>query len=412
MNATDLQSSPNPLSRDYSRFRVSERLLLTGHSHQAWPDCGFAAQQQAWLDAAELVDDKWPRVFAKVEEVRRGYARLLGGPPPYPQPLSPGGARGATSEADADIALDQNTLELVVRFISALPLRSRPRLVSTNGEFHTLRRLLDRLAEEDGIEVVRVASDPVATLAERLSAAIDDRTAAAFCSTVMFRTAHIVPGLPHLAATCQYHGAELLLDAYHHLNVVPFNPTGLERAYVVGGGYKYCQLGEGVCFLRLPEDCTLRPITTGWFTEFDELASKSSTQVGYGRGAMRFAGATFDPTSYYRAAAVFAYLAERGLTPTLLREVSQHQVRLLAERFDALDLDPAMIRRDRTAPLEEVGGFLVLVSPQAGAICTKLKEAGVWTDHRGDALRLGPAPYLSDAQLIEAMERLVRVIKV
>src|SRR5687768_6841262 len=109
------------LAADYSRFRVAERLLLTGHSHPAWPDCGFVAQQQAWLDAAELVDDKWPRAFAKADDVRRGYARLLG-------------------EPDADVALDQNTLDLVVRFLSALPWRTRPRIVSTDGEFHTIRR--------------------------------------------------------------------------------------------------------------------------------------------------------------------------------------------------------------------------------------------------------------------------------
>ena len=49
----------NDLARHYSRFRVTERVLLTGHSHQAWPDAGFEAQQRAWLDAAALVDDKW-----------------------------------------------------------------------------------------------------------------------------------------------------------------------------------------------------------------------------------------------------------------------------------------------------------------------------------------------------------------
>ena len=40
------------LAVHYSRFRVSDRILLTGHSHQAWPDVGVAAQQRAWLDAA------------------------------------------------------------------------------------------------------------------------------------------------------------------------------------------------------------------------------------------------------------------------------------------------------------------------------------------------------------------------
>ena len=38
----DLFREPNALAPHYSRFRVAERLLLTGHSHQAWPDCGFA----------------------------------------------------------------------------------------------------------------------------------------------------------------------------------------------------------------------------------------------------------------------------------------------------------------------------------------------------------------------------------
>jgi len=394
MRPDDLYASPNALAGDYARFRVGERHLLTGHSHQAWPDLGFAAQQQAWLDAAEFVDDKWSLAFARADDVRRGYGRLLG-------------------EPDGDIALGQNTLELVTRFVSALPLRTRPRLVSTDGEFHTIRRLLDRFAEGGEVEAVRVAAEPADSLAGRLATAVDDRTAAVLCSSVLFQTARIVPGLPNLAATCARHGSELLIDAYHHLNVVPFDRTGLERAYVVGGGYKYCQLGEGACFLRLPPGCALRPVTTGWFTEFDELAVPAGgrTGVGYGRGGMRFAGATFDPTSYYRAAAVFVFFRERGLTPEMLRTVSQHQIGLLNERFDALDLDPALIRRDRSVPLERVGGFLVLWSDRAGEISRRLKEEGVWTDYRGNGLRLGPAPYLSDGQLVEAMERLGRVCR-
>src|SRR5262249_10454099 len=69
------------------------------------------------------------------------------------------------------------------------------------------------------------------------------------------------------------HGASLLVDAYHHLNVVPFDihAMGLETAFVTGGGYKYCQLGEGNAFLRLPEKCRLRPVITGWFSEFAAL---------------------------------------------------------------------------------------------------------------------------------------------
>src|SRR5690349_22426110 len=72
-----LYRTPNALAPHYSRFGVSTRILLTGHSHQAWPDCGFEAQQQAWLDAARLVDDKWERAFEQADRVRQGFARLL-----------------------------------------------------------------------------------------------------------------------------------------------------------------------------------------------------------------------------------------------------------------------------------------------------------------------------------------------
>src|SRR4029453_12652908 len=141
-------------------------------------------------------------------------------------------------------------------------------------------------------------------------------------------TAEIVDGLDRVAAACAHHNVPLLVDAYHHLNVVPFDlgGLGLDRAFVVGGGYKYCQLGEGNCFLRLPADCELRPVLTGWFSEFGELAhAKRLGDVRYPPGAARFAGATSDPTSHYRAARVFGFHEEMGLTPEVLRATSQRQ---------------------------------------------------------------------------------------
>jgi kynureninase len=388
-----LYASPNALAGDYSRFRVAERVLLTGHSHQAWPDRGFEGQARAWEDAARLVDDKWPAAFERAERVRRGYGRLLGAP--------------AT-----EVALGASTFELVARFLSALPLRDRPRLVTTDLEFHTLRRLLDRLAEA-GVEVVQVAALPADSAAERLAAAVDGRTAAVLASSVYYLHAHIVVGLGRVAEACSAAGAEILVDAYHHLNVVPFSLTaeGLEDAFVTGGGYKYCQLGEGNAFLRVPPGREWRPVLTGWFAEFETLADPGQgRRVAYGTGAAAFAGATYDPTSHYRAAEVFDFFAEHGLEPELLRRVSQHQVGLLAERFDALDADPAVIDRERDVPLEGLGGFLALRSPHAGRLEAELRARGVWADHRGDTLRLGPAPYLADRQLEDGVAALGEVV--
>ncbi len=392
LSIEDLRAASNPLAADYTSFRVADRLLFTGHSHQAWPDVGLVAQQRAWSDAAELVDGKWEVAAEKAEFVREGFRGWMGG-------------------CDGDLALDVNTHALVVRFLSALPLKSRPRLVTTDGEFHSIRRQLDRLAEE-GVEVVRVAAHPVGTLSERVAAEVDDQTSAVLVSSVLFQSGLIVPQLDTVARACDRYGAELLVDAYHSLGAVPFSLEGLEQAFVVGGGYKYLQLGEGNCVLRVPPRSTHRPVITGWFAEFGELADERVPgEVRYGVGPARFAGSTYDPTSHYRAAAVMDFFTERGLDASLLREISQHQVGLLVDAVLALDLDPDVIALEAEVALEMRGGFLALRSPVAGDLSAALLARGVRTDYRGTTLRFGPAPYLRDDQILEAVRVLGDVVR-
>ncbi|MCY3621432.1 MAG: aminotransferase class V-fold PLP-dependent enzyme [Gammaproteobacteria bacterium] len=369
---------------------MGERILLTGHSHQAWPDVAFDAQMQAWKDAAGYVDGKWELAAAIADEVREGYRRLLDDP-------------------DGHIALGQNTHELVTRFLSALPLRDRPRVVTTDGEFHTVRRQLARLQEE-GLEVVQAGTSgslpAPGAIAEAVIDALDDRTAAVVISSVLYRNGLIVEGLDEVAKACEHVGASLLVDAYHSINAVPFSVAGmgLERAFVVGGGYKYCQFGEGVCFLRIPADCSLRPVLTGWFSEFGELADNPGTgAVAYGDGPLRFAGSTYDPVAHYRARAVLQFFQSKRLTPFLLRAVSQAQLARLTKGIDALELNPTVLSWNRDLPLERRGGFLALDALDAAKLAARLRSRDVFTDHRGTVLRLGPAPYVTDAQLDDAV---------
>jgi kynureninase len=390
----DLARSPNALAPYYSRFRVADRLLLTGHSHQAWPDVAREGQLEAYDDAAELVDGKWDRAFARADDVRGGFRRLLS---------DPGG----------DIALGASTHDVVIRFLSTLDLERRRRVVTSTGEFHTLRRQLARLAEA-GIDVDWVAAEPAATLAERLAAAVDDRTAAVLVSAVLFETARVVHHLDALADACRHRGAELLVDAYHALGVVPFpiHALGLSDAWVVGGGYKYLQLGEGNCFLRLPAHADrLRPVVTGWYADFDTLPEQTHpAPIAYGPGPQRFAGATYDPTSHYRAARVFRFFDEHGLTPELLHGSYRHQIEVLTREFDALGVPDGVITRDRATPVSAFGGFLALETPDASGLQAALRERDVSADSRGRFLRLGPAPYLSDSQLEAAVGVLGEVV--
>ena len=358
------------------------RLLLTGHSHQAWPDVAREGLLEAFTVAAEHVDDKWGAVFAAQDELRVHIAARIGCLPD-------------------EIAFAPNTHELVVRFLSAMPLAKRPHVVTTTGEFHSAFRQLRRLAEE-GVEVTFVPAEPAHTLAERLASAVTERTSAVIVSTVLFGTSTVVPDLERLVERATRLGAHVLLDAYHAFDIVPFAVPA--RAFLVTGGYKYAQWGEGVCFLRVPAGCDLRPVYTGWFAGYAQLSDRRTEgAVAYAAdGATRFAGSTFDPASTFRARAVARFFDAHAMTVDALRATSLAQTaRILA---GARDLPGITI----ATPLADAdrGGFVALRTARAPELSAALREDGVFTDARGDLLRLGPAPYVTDAEIDEALSLL------
>ncbi len=187
----------------YGRFLASGRVLLTGHSHQAWPDVARDAMLEAFDDAARFVDDKWDEaVFPRVQAVGEAVLDRLG-----------------LGRGDA-IAFGRSTHELVFRLLSCLPLGERPRIVTTDAEFHSMRRQLTRLAEE-GVPVAWVPGRPRAELPDRLLEALTPGTAMLALSAVLFEDAYVVPRLGEILARAVEVGAIVLVDAYHAFNVVP-----------------------------------------------------------------------------------------------------------------------------------------------------------------------------------------------
>lgn len=389
----DLKKNPNPLSAYYSKFRVNERILLTGHSHQAWPDCALGGMLECFEDAALYVDDKWDKALQKADDVRKGFAKLIDDNPD-------------------NIVLGANTHDLLIRFISALNFTKRRKIITTDSEFHTVRRQLDRLGE-NWFEIVKVPAEPINNLSERIINEIDDNTLAVIASKVFFNNSLIFKDIGLIEPTCIKYGAYLIVDLYHTLNVVPFsiNVEGLTNSIMIGGGYKYCQLGEGNCFMRIPPDNDFRPLITGWYSEFTALADKKKPgEVNYGRDYWKFAGSTYDPVSHYRASAVFRFFKVQNLTPDLFRKISRHQIDLLANEFDFYNFNPKIIKHRKDLPLNDFGGFISFSSPVAGKLSFELKKYDIYTDYRGDYLRMGTAPYLSDTQIITAIQKLNHII--
>ena len=358
--------------------------MLTGHSHQAWPDVAREGVLQCWDDAAARVDDKWGPAFEAAEAVRAAVARQW------------------SCSAD-ELALGQNTHELVTRFLSALDLRAKPRVVTTSGEFHSMFRQLSRLAEE-GLEVVFVDKEPLGSLAERLAESVDQRTAALMCSTVLFETS--TDGARGCAETAlsAAHRAGAASAARQPITNSTCMPISCRRVrrrpsvHHVGGGYKYAQWGEGCCFLRVPPEDTSRPLYTGWFASFAGLADpRDGRAVGYGeRAADRFAGSTYDPTSHYRARAVIDFFGEQGLDVATLRAISLRQTGRVIAGLEGYEI---------ATPTDDArrGGFVSVRVPDASRVVSALRERGVFTDARGELLRFGPAPYVTDDEIDRAL---------
>jgi kynureninase len=381
-------SEIDTLRASYSAFLRPGRTLLTGHSHQAWPDVAREAQASYFDESAGWVDDKWGEaIFPRIERVSRQILARMGFP-----------------DNDA-LAFGRSTHELVFRLLSCLRWAERPRVVATTSEFHSLYRQLTRL-EEEGVEVVWVDGWPRATLAERLLAAIDERTALVAVSAVFFEDSFVLPELGAIVERAVACGAIPLVDAYHAFNVVPLDlGPAAEQAFITSGGYKYAQFGEGICWLRVPPGCQLRPVYTGWFADFAALGhERGRGPVSYGPGGERFAGATFDPTPFYRAEAVLKHFDNFGLDVPTLRRISLGQTERLIEALRG--------SVEVVSPLEPArrGGFVSLRVPQAERAVRALRERGVLVDARGDLLRLGPAPYSTDEELLAGASAVREVV--
>ena len=256
------------------------------------------------------------------------------------------------------------------------------------------------------MDVTWIDALPAATLGERLAEAVTARTAAVLTSTVLFETSSVVPHLAGLVSTARAAGAEVLLDAYHAFSTVPFTlaSLGAADAFVVGGGYKYAQWGEGTCFLRVPPR-PFRPVFTGWFAGFSDLAARSEGLTYGSAGAEVFAGSTYDPVSHYRARAVIRFFEQQAMTVEALRETSLRQTQRLIE-----GLEGAQVVTPREPELR--GGFVAIRSPRAAQWVSELHAKGILTDSRGELVRLGPAPYLTDDDLdrgIKAVRRLAGI---
>ena len=297
------------------------------------------------------------------------------------------------------IVFASNTHDFLIRLAAACPRSSNQlRVLTSDGEFHSARRQFARWSEDGWFVEDRIAAEPFDDFGERFEAAARSGDYdMIFVSQVLFGSGRILNNVEALASLARPEGPWVVIDGYHAFMALekPFRSGG-RTAFHLGGGYKYAMSGEGCAFLHAPPDFGSRPPITGWYAEFDDL-TLAPGMVGYAPDAMRFMGATFDPSALYRFAAVRRMLAENGLTTARISDHVEQLQRQLLQSIAGTALGDAELLN----PLD--GGqharFLAFRSPQAARWCAELEARNCITDVRGDVIRVGLALYHDDEDI-------------
>lgn len=351
------------------------RLHFAAHSHHLWPDASFEGHVECWQDAAEKADSKWDKVMDAVWPEAQGHvAAELG------------------SEDSSAVLFASNTHDFLIRIHAACPRRSAGplKVLTSDGEFHSARRQFARWAEEEQIILDKVAAEPTADFSERfLAAARSGSHDLILISQVLFNSGQLFDRLPQLAEIAAPDGPWVVIDGYHAFMAVaaPLEPAAASSLFYLGGGYKYAMAGEGMGFMHCPRGFGERPPITGWYAEFGELTAPPGSSVGYTRDAMRFMGATFDPSALYRFNAIQRMLAENGITT---ERVAARVGNLQRQMLDAI-AGTVLGEAELLNPVGEGphARFLALRDRRAQRWCSELMAMDCITDVRADVLRIG-----------------------
>jgi kynureninase len=261
------------------------------------------------------------------------------------------------------------------------------------GDVYALRPWLPASAE---VHMVR-SPDGIRLDTDALLEAIDERTRLVSLSHVLFRSAFILPAAD-IVAKAHRVGAQVLLNGYHSVGIIPVDVTALQVDFYIGGVLKWMCGGPGGVFLYARPDLlpTLRPKVTGWFAHQQPFAFDVE-HFEPRDDAYRLATGTPGIASLYAIQPGIDIIAQVGVEA--IRAKSMRQTALLVELADKEGWEVASPRE----PAERAGTVTVR-PPEAYAVSRELIARGFIVDYRqGAGIRIAPHFYNSDDEVEAVM---------
>ena len=266
------------------------------------------------------------------------------------------------------VEFGHNSHELVTRLLSTKldrclkegSERAKLRILTTDTEFYSLTRQLNRLSElgpSSLIQIDSVVIEPLATFPERFAAAAGEAAYdMVYSSQTVYSTQEtIVPDVPGFA-TAVWRGVQagwaahrpglscdalLALDGYHGFGAIPTCLGHVDEAIplcYISGMLKHVGSGANAAFLVAPTHVPLRPLLTGWLADPSVLAPDSDglklgSAVGYAPGLSLMGGTPAFAPSLLVFNEVMRRWVERGIT---VERVHGHVMRLHERFLDGL----------------------------------------------------------------------------
>lgn len=370
----------NKYQQHFSTFleKNKGKIHFACHSHHYWPDCTEKAQKDYWSDTSKLVDDKWEYIFS--EKIPKAQKLL---------------SKNLNFNRPNDITFAPNTHELVTRILSSFS--SKIKILTTDSEFYSFSRQLNRYLEEEQVEVTIVETLPIETFEERFIQESKKGFDVAFTSHVFFNSGLAIKDLDYLVDEVSKNTENIIVDGYHAFMALPIDLSKIgDKVFYIAGSYKYLGAGEGCCFMTIPKGCTLRPLNTGWFAEISSLSNVNENEVFYPNDGMRFAGSTLDYTALYRAISVLELYEKEGINTSLIHKHVQVCQQKFLEVINKLDHPHLNSKNLLNSDLSRQGHFLTFELKDTSTVNDlreKLLKNGILTDSRKTRLRFGFSIY-------------------
>jgi kynureninase len=240
---------------------------------------------------------------------------------------------------------------------------------------------------------------------DELLDAIDERTRLVSLSHVLFRSAYIMPARA-IVEKAHRVGAQVMLNGYHSVGVIPVDVTALNVDFYIGGTLKWLCGGPGGVFMYVRPDLlkTLNPRITGWFAHQQPFAFDVETFV-LRDDIYRLANGTPGIASLYAIQPGVEIIAEVGVDH--IRQKSIRQTSLIIELADRAGYD---IHSPRDSAIR--AGTVTLHPDHAYEVSRELRARNIIIDYReGAGIRVAPHFYNSDDEarlVIAAIDDILR----